>query len=134
MPPEPTRPLVLVAEDDDDLRELVAMVLEHDGHRVVAVGEGTEALAACSAHSPDLLVLDLSLPGMTGVEICRALRADPVLADVPVLLVTGMARSSGVDEGLAAGADDFMMKPFRPAELIDRVSRLLSRPHDQALR
>jgi len=119
-------PLVLLAEDDPDLRDLIGLLLESDSLRVVAVGDGLDVLPACADERPDLVLLDLTLPGLDGVYVTRAIRAEPRLVEVPILLVTGLGRESGVDDGLAAGADDYLLKPFRPAELSRRVADLLN--------
>ena len=119
-------PLVLLAEDDPDLRDLIGLLLESDSLRVVAVGDGLDVLTACADERPDLVLLDLTLPGLDGVDVTRAIRAEPHLVEVPILLVTGLGRESGVDDGLAAGADGYLLKPFRPAELSRRVADLLN--------
>ena len=119
-----TPPLVLLAEDDPDLSDLVAMMLEVDGVRVVAVGNGNDVLPTLALERPDLVLLDLTLPGKGGVEVVLELRA---ISDVPVLLITGFGREHGIDQALAAGATDFLMKPFRPADLRSRVASLMHR-------
>lgn len=119
-----TRPIVLLAEDDPDLSDLVAMMLEVDGVQVIAVGNGNDVLPALRLHHPDLVLLDLTLPGKDGVDVVRELRE---VTDVPVLIITGFGREQGVDQALAAGATDFLLKPFRPAELRNRVATLVHR-------
>ncbi|HSV37850.1 MAG TPA: response regulator [Nocardioidaceae bacterium] len=119
-------PLVLVAEDDPDLCDLLQMTLEHQGAEVVTVSNGTEVVPACRARRPDLLLLDLSLEGRHGIDVLRDLRADEALSSLPVLVVTGHGRESGVDEAMAAGATDWLGKPFTPTDLTLRVTLLLS--------
>jgi two-component system, OmpR family, response regulator MtrA len=113
---------VLVADDDEDIRRLVVMKLRSAGHEVTAVGDGDAALAAATADPPDLAVLDLMMPGLSGVEVCTALRADPALAHVPIVLLTARAQERDQAEGLAAGADAFLSKPFRPKALLAELA------------
>lgn len=116
---------VLVADDDDDIRMLVSIRLERLGLAVIAAADGERALALAREHAPDLAILDVTMPGLTGVEVTRALRADEATASIPVLLLT--ARVQDVDEaaGLEAGASAYVRKPFEPAELRARVEELL---------
>ncbi len=109
---------IVVADDDADVRMLVALKLESSGHDVVAVER-------CQAVRPDLVVLDLMMPGMSGIEACRAIRSDPAIAATPVILLTARAQTADVDAGLAAGADEYVTKPFSPRELAFRVDSLL---------
>ncbi len=116
---------IVVADDDVDVRMLVALKLRHSGYDVVDVGDGAAALEACRDERPDLVVLDLMMPVMSGLEACRAIKAEPGLADVPVVLLTARAQNTDVDAGLAVGADDYVTKPFSPKELAARVESLL---------
>jgi two-component system, OmpR family, response regulator MtrA len=116
---------VVLAEDDVDIRDLVQIVLEGLDLKVHAVGNGADALAACRAEPPRLLLLDITMPGMNGLEVCRAVRADPALADLPIILMTARAQSSDVAAGLDAGADAYIIKPFGPIELREHVEALL---------
>ena len=115
---------VLVVEDDLDIQDLVVTLLSRDGHTVVAEAEGWTGLATALAQSPDLVVLDWMMPGMSGVDVCRALRADPRTKDVPVLMLTSKAQEADIDQAFSAGADDYMVKPFRGRELVSRVRDL----------
>jgi two-component system, OmpR family, response regulator MtrA len=119
---------VLVADDDEDIRRLVVMKLRSAGHEVTHVGDGDAALAALTADPPDLAVLDLMMPGLTGVQVCEAIRADPALAHVPVVLLTARAQERDQAEGLAAGADAYLSKPFRPKALLAELAPYLD-PH-----
>jgi len=119
---------VVLAEDDVDIRDLVQIVLEGLDLKVHAVGNGADALAACRAEPPRLLLLDITMPGMNGLEVCRAVRGDPALADLPIILMTARAQSSDVAAGLDAGADAYIIKPFGPIELREHVEALLK--HD----
>ncbi|MGJ9423695.1 response regulator transcription factor [Aeromicrobium sp. CF3.5] len=118
---------IVVAEDDADIRELVTFKLETSGHEVTAVGDGASAVDACREVCPDVVVLDLMMPGMGGLDACRAIRKDPELADVRVILLTARAQESDIEQGFAAGADDYLAKPFSPRELSSRVQALLAR-------
>jgi two-component system, OmpR family, response regulator MtrA len=116
---------ILVADDDVDVRMLVVLKLESSGHDVVAVENGAEAVERCRALRPDLVVLDLMMPGMNGLEACRAIRADPDVSGTPVILLTARAQAADVDAGLAVGVDAYVTKPFSPRELAARVQSLL---------
>ena len=118
---------ILVADDDVDIRELVEFKLSTLGHDVVAVADGAAAIEACQAERPDLAVLDVMMPGVSGLDAIRAIRADPALADLPVILLTARAQESDVETGFDSGADDYITKPFSPRELASRVQALLSR-------
>jgi DNA-binding response OmpR family regulator len=122
---------VLLAEDDVGIAQPLSRALQREGHEVVVVGDGPAALAQAGAGEIDLLVLDLGLPGMDGLDVCRRLRR--VRPDLPVLMLT--ARTDEVDfvVGLDAGADDYVAKPFRLAELLARVRALLRRSAPDAL-
>lgn len=116
---------VVLAEDDVDIRDLVQIVLEGLDLSVTAVGNGAEALAACRASAPRLLLMDITMPVMTGLEVCREIRADPQLQDLPIILMTARAQASDVAAGMAAGADTYIIKPFGPIELREHVEALL---------
>jgi DNA-binding response OmpR family regulator len=115
---------VLVVDDDPTVSDVVRRYLERDGYLVTLVGDGPAALASFARHRPDLVVLDLMLPGMDGLEICRRVRAE---SDVPIIMLT--ARSDDIDKivGLELGADDYLTKPFNPRELVARVKAILRR-------
>jgi DNA-binding response OmpR family regulator len=120
-------PLVLVADDDRDILSLVAFRLERSGYRVLQASDGAEALDLAREQAPDLAVLDLMMPRLTGLEVTRALRDDERTRDLPVILLTARVQESDVEAGLAAGATDYVAKPFSPQELRDRVDALLAR-------
>jgi two-component system response regulator MtrA len=122
---------IVVADDDVDVRMLVMMKLQHSGHDVVGVENGRDAVDACRTTRPDLVVLDLMMPGMSGLDACQAIRADPQMADTSIILLTARAQDSDVDAGMASGADAYVTKPFSPRELASRVDSLLTRAgHD----
>jgi two-component system response regulator MtrA len=119
---------VLVADDDLDIRELVAAKLELAGFDVVALPDGREALATLRAGDIDLALLDISMAGATGIDVCRAVRADAEIARLPLILLSARAQESDVVAGLAAGANDYVIKPFSPRELLERVRAALGKP------
>lgn len=116
---------ILVAEDDSDLRLLVSLKLESSGHQVVSVEDGTTAAENCRSMRPDLVILDLMMPGMSGLEVCRFIKSDPELGSTPVILLTARAQAADVEAGKAAGVDEYLTKPFSPRELAARVDLLL---------
>ena len=116
---------ILIAEDDSDLRLLVSLKLESSGHEVVSVEDGSTAAQRCRTMRPDLVILDLMMPGMSGLEVCRFIRADPELTGTPVILLTARAQAADIEAGKAAGVDEYLTKPFSPRELAVRVSSLL---------
>ena len=118
---------ILVADDDVDIRELVEFKLSTLGHEIVAVSDGAAAVDACREHKPDLAVLDVMMPGMSGLDAIRVIRSDPSMADVPVILLTARAQETDVETGFDSGADDYITKPFSPRELASRVQALLAR-------
>ena len=118
---------ILVADDDVDIRELVEFKLSTMGHDIVAVGDGAAAVEACRAEKPDLAVLDVMMPGVSGLDAIREIRSDPSLADLPVILLTARAQESDVETGFDSGADDYITKPFSPRELASRVEALLTK-------
>jgi DNA-binding response OmpR family regulator len=118
---------ILIVEDDRDIAELVRHYLARAGHTADAVAAGAEALTRVRRRRPDLLVLDLMLPGLHGLEVCRAIRADAATADLPIIMVTARAEEADRIAGLDLGADDYVTKPFSPKELVARVAALLRR-------
>jgi DNA-binding response OmpR family regulator len=118
---------ILVVEDDRDIAELVERYLQKAGFAVELLSSGREALGALADRPPDLLVLDLMLPGVGGLDICRAARANPRTAGIPIIMLTARADESERIVGLESGADDYIPKPFSPNELVARVRALLRR-------
>jgi DNA-binding response OmpR family regulator len=121
-------PLVLIADDDDDIRSLVAFRLERAGYDVVAARDGEEALRLARERCPDLAVLDVMMPKLTGLDVTRSLRADDATSDMPVILLTARVQEADVALGYEAGADDYIRKPFSPQELRARVGAILGDP------
>ena len=118
---------VLVVDDDQDIRELVTWKLEAAGFTVHGEPDGEAGLAAALEVRPDLVLLDWMMPRLSGLEVCRALRDDPTTAQVPVILLTAKAQEADIQRGFAAGADDYIVKPFSSRELVSRVDAVLAR-------
>lgn len=118
---------VVLAEDDVDIRDLVQIVLEGLGLTVTAVGTGSEALQACRDEQPKFLLLDITMPGMNGLEVCREVRADPEISELPIIIMTARAQASDVTAGMEAGADTYIIKPFGPIELREHVEATLAK-------
>jgi DNA-binding response OmpR family regulator len=116
--------LILIVDDEPKIVKLARDYLEKNGFRVIGAGDGPSALALARRERPDLIVLDLMLPGMDGREVCRALRR---VSDVPVIMLTALAEESDQVAGLELGADDYVTKPFSPRALVARVRALLRR-------
>jgi phosphate regulon transcriptional regulator PhoB len=118
---------VLIVEDEPDIRELVVHHLKREGYQVSVAASGEEALRQVQASPPDLVLLDLMMPAMNGLEVCRRLRQDPVTASLPIVMLT--AKGDEIDRvlGLEIGADDYVVKPFSPKELLARVRAVLRR-------
>ncbi len=120
-------PGVLIVEDDADIAALIAHYLAKSGYSAETISDGGRALARAREASPDLLILDLMLPGLNGLEVCRELRADARTANVPIIMLTARGEESERILGLDVGADDYVVKPFSPNELMARVRALLRR-------
>lgn len=118
---------VLCIEDDADIRELIRYNLEREGFRVLEAASGEEGLAAVRSSRPDLILLDLMLPGIQGLEVCRRLRSHDDTAATPLIMVSAKGEEPDVVAGLEMGADDFVAKPFSPRELVARVRSVLRR-------
>jgi two-component system, OmpR family, phosphate regulon response regulator PhoB len=119
--------VALIAEDDRDIRELVAAKLRSSGYTVIAVADGTEALAQLREQRPDVALLDVMMPGISGLDIITELRADPRTASIPVILLSARSQEFDVENGIAIGAADYVVKPFSPRELVLRVDAVLDR-------
>jgi DNA-binding response OmpR family regulator len=118
---------ILVAEDDPDIAELIARYLQKAGWTAHVVGSGDAAVSHVRAHRADLVVLDVMLPVMSGLEVCRALRGDRTTAAIPIIMVTARAEETDRIVGLDLGADDYVSKPFSPNELVARIRALMRR-------
>ncbi len=122
-----TKPHVLVVDDEEDILELVRYNLAKEGYRLHCVATGEDALAAARAELPDLIVLDLMLPGVDGLEVCRILKRDPKTSHVPIIMLTAKGEEADIVTGLEMGADDYVAKPFSPRVLLARTKAVLRR-------
>jgi two-component system phosphate regulon response regulator PhoB len=122
---------VLVVEDDRDILELITHNLEREGYEVTGATTGEDGVDAARSGKPDLVLLDLMLPGMDGLEVCRKLKADPDTSHLPVIMVTAKGEEADIVTGLELGADDYVTKPFSPRVLVARM-RAVQRRRDRA--
>ncbi len=118
---------ILVAEDERDIRELIAFTLRFAGFDVMLATNGAEAVELAEADPPDLVILDVRMPRMSGYEACRRLKENPRTASVPVVFLSAKGQDSEVQQGLASGAEEYILKPFAPDELIRQVRDILNR-------
>ncbi|MDH4036465.1 MAG: response regulator [Candidatus Krumholzibacteria bacterium] len=118
---------IVVIEDEDDILEVIAYNLKREGYEVITSTSGEDGLEKIEKSSPQLVVLDLMLPEIDGLELCRKLKSDPLTRSIPVIMVTAKGEESDVVLGLGVGADDYVTKPFSPRELVARVKAVLRR-------
>ncbi|MEJ5311280.1 MAG: response regulator [Anaerolineae bacterium] len=116
---------ILVAEDERDIRELIAFTLRFAGFEVELASNGAEAVEKVSASIPDLILMDVRMPRMTGYQACEALKQNPATHDIPVVFLSAKGQESEIQEGLEAGAKEYILKPFAPDELTAQVHRIL---------
>lgn len=122
-----TQATILIAEDDPDIRDLVAFRLERSGWTVVEAGDGQAAIDLARSHRPDVAIIDWMMPVKSGLEVITELRSDPDLASIPVLILSARAQEQDIVQGFTTGANDYLTKPFSPNELHLRVQSLLAR-------
>ena len=122
-----SKPKILIVEDDSDIRELLQYSLAREGNEVAVAADGTAAMTTARRLEPDLVLLDLMLPGVDGLEVCRQLRSDRATAGSAIIMVTAKGEESDVVLGLGLGADDYVLKPFKTNELVARVKAVLRR-------
>jgi two-component system phosphate regulon response regulator PhoB len=116
---------ILIAEDDGAIRSLIRMTLDSGHTEIIEVEDGTKALSLARSELPELIFLDWSMPGSSGIDVCRALRDDPDTAQIKVVMLTARTASGDRQTGLDAGADDYITKPFSPLQLLDKVTEVL---------
>lgn len=119
---------ILIADDEPNILVSLEFLMKREGHEVLLARDGTEALAAIQRERPALVLLDVMMPGMTGFDVCQAVRADEALAGTKIVLLTAKGRDTDVAKGLALGATDYVTKPFSTRELAARVRELLAAP------
>ena len=117
--------LIFVVDDDPDVRELVEYKLLQHGHEVQSAADGQEALRLVPGAKPALLLLDVMMPGISGFDVLKKLRADEATKSLPIIMLTAKAETADVERGLALGANDYMIKPFSPRELMNRIQAQL---------
>lgn len=120
-------PKILIAEDEPDIRELVAFTLRFAGFEVVTASNGEEAVQLALRELPDMALMDVRMPRMTGYDACRAMKANPDLKDMPVVFLSAKGQDSEIATGMAAGAEEYLLKPFAPDQLTERVRAILSK-------
>ncbi len=118
---------ILIAEDERDIRELVTFTLNFAGYEVVSASNGEEAVQLVEQEMPDLVILDVRMPRMTGYEACTRIKNNPKTAHIPVVFLSAKGQESEIQTGLQAGADEYLLKPFAPDQLIAHVQRMLAR-------
>ncbi len=118
---------VLIAEDERDIRELITFTLRYAGHEVIQAANGEEALTLAREAVPDLIMMDVRMPKMTGYEACRLIKADDKTKHIPVVFLSAKGQETEIQTGLEVGAADYILKPFAPDQLIKRVSEILGR-------
>lgn len=118
---------ILVIEDDPATSRLVDYSLRHEGYQVITASNGLEGVRKALSESPDLIILDVMLPGMDGFEICHRLRSEPTTANLPILMFSAKAQEIDKETGIKVGADDYLTKPAAPAEIVSRVEKLLAK-------
>jgi DNA-binding response OmpR family regulator len=118
---------ILIAEDERDIRDLVAFTLRFAGYEVVAAVNGEEAVALAPKENPDLILMDVRMPRMTGYEACRILKANSEMKDIPVVFLSAQGQESEIQTGLGVGAEEYLLKPFAPDQLTERVRAILAK-------
>jgi two-component system alkaline phosphatase synthesis response regulator PhoP len=124
---------ILVVEDEEDILKLVRYNLEKEGYRVTGAASGEKALREAKEALPDLVLLDLMLPGVDGLDVCKLLKNDPKTQNIPIMMLTAKGEESDIVTGLELGADDYIVKPFSPRVLIARIKAVLRRKEKQAV-
>ncbi|KAA0284618.1 MAG: response regulator [Anaerolineales bacterium] len=118
---------ILIAEDEPDIRELVAFTLRFAGHEVTTTMNGEEAFHKAQEMIPDLIMMDVRMPRMTGYDACRAMKQIPSLKDIPIVFLSAKGQDAEIQSGLEAGAEEYLLKPFAPDQLVERVKAILSK-------
>ncbi|MCC6191598.1 MAG: response regulator [Anaerolineales bacterium] len=122
---------ILVAEDERDIRDLIAFTLRFAGYEVLTANNGEEAVQLTQQTLPDLVLTDVRMPKMTGYEACRMIKTDPATQHIPVVFLSAKGQEAEVQSGLAAGGDEYLLKPFAPDQLTRKVAEILSKPRPE---
>lgn len=123
--------LILVAEDERDIRELIVFTLQFSGYQVVEVSNGAEAVEKAKELLPDLILMDVRMPKMTGYEACEVLKDNSVTKDIPIVFLSAKGQEAEIKQGIDLGAEEYFLKPFAPDELLKRVETILTKYRDQ---
>jgi two-component system alkaline phosphatase synthesis response regulator PhoP len=118
---------ILIAEDEPDIRDLIAFTLRFAGYEVATCANGEEAVQLAKKEYPDLILLDVRMPRMTGYDACKEIKADPTLKDVPVVFLSAKGQEAEIRDGMEAGAEEYLLKPFAPDQLTERVRSVLAK-------
>lgn len=118
---------ILVTEDERDIRELIAFTLRFAGYEVVTAENGEEGVLMAAQEKPDMILMDVRMPKLTGYEACARIKANPELADIPVVFLSAKGQEAEIRTGLDAGASEYLLKPFGPLELVERVKELMEK-------
>jgi len=118
---------ILIAEDERDIRDLVAFTLRFAGYEVFAASNGEEAVEMAPNVSPDLILMDVRMPRMTGYEACRLMKLNPDLKDIPIVFLSAKGQETEIQQGLDAGAEEYLLKPFAPDQLTSHVKAILAK-------
>lgn len=120
-------PKILVADDERDIRELIGFTLRFAGFEVVLVADGIEAMEQAPLEQPDLILLDVRMPKVTGYDVCRRLKEDPATSEIPIVFLSAKGQEGEIQEGLDSGAVEYIVKPFTPDDLTEQVREVLQR-------
>lgn len=117
---------ILVADDERDIRDLIAITLQFAGHEVITTANGEDAVNEAKKIKPDLILLDVRMPKIDGYEACRLIKENPNLKDVPIIFLSAKGQTSEISKGLEVGADEYILKPFSPVDLTKKINQMLS--------
>lgn len=120
------RKKILLADDEEDVRTIVKMFLEGEGYEVVTAFDGLEALSLAETEAPDVILLDVMMPVMSGIEVTRRLKANTDTCQIPVIMLSAASQTDSIKQGIAAGARDYVVKPFQPSKLHEIIQRVLT--------
>lgn len=123
-----SRKKILLADDEEDVRTIVKMFLEGEGYEVVTAFDGLEALSLAETEAPDVILLDVMMPVMSGIEVTRRLKASTGTSQIPVIMLSAASQTDSIRQGIAAGARDYVVKPFQPSKLHEIIQRVLTAP------
>jgi DNA-binding response OmpR family regulator len=118
---------IVIAEDEPDIRELIAFTLRFAGYEVITGSNGEEGYELTKKEHPDLAMFDVRMPKMTGYDACKKIKADPEIAHIPVIFLSAKGQENEIEQGLAAGAEEYLLKPFAPDQLTERVKAVLTK-------